>query len=163
MQFRLTLNAWEVLECERFGDIRLIGIPILVSSSHISSIFLFLYYSACKKATAMVFTWGDRGYPAICFRYNWPPSNIWLLRYKQNSFGCFWKNAEFHTPDFQYGEGKSKYVVIQISKWIEQHSLYDEGITTIIPFFPILLVSGCTIFVVKVLFCYPVIFLSRKR
>ena len=24
-----------------------------------------------------------------------PPSDIWLLRYKQNSFGCFRKNSEF--------------------------------------------------------------------
>ena len=25
-----------------------------------------------------------------------PLSDIWLLRYKQNSFGCFRKNSEFH-------------------------------------------------------------------
>ena len=24
-----------------------------------------------------------------------PLSNIWLLRYKQNSFGCFWRNLNF--------------------------------------------------------------------
>ena len=29
--------------------------------------FSFLYYSAHKKATAMVFIWGDRGYPAVRF------------------------------------------------------------------------------------------------
>ena len=28
-----------------------------------------LYYSARKKATAMVFKWGPRGYPALCFEY----------------------------------------------------------------------------------------------
>ena len=30
------LCAWEVLECKRFGDISLIGIPVLMSSSHMS-------------------------------------------------------------------------------------------------------------------------------
>ena len=25
-----------------------------------------------------------------------PLSNIWLLRYKQNHFGCFQKNSKFH-------------------------------------------------------------------
>ena len=30
---------------------------------------LLLYYSACKKATAMVFISGDRGYPAVRFEY----------------------------------------------------------------------------------------------
>ena len=29
--------------------------------------FLLLYYSACKKATLMVFIWGDREYHAIPF------------------------------------------------------------------------------------------------
>ena len=28
-----------------------------------------LYYSACEKATAMVFIWDDRGYPAVRFEY----------------------------------------------------------------------------------------------
>ena len=32
-------------------------------------LFLLLYYSASKKATAMVFIWGDRGYPAVRFEY----------------------------------------------------------------------------------------------
>ena len=31
--------------------------------------FLLLYYSASKKARTMVFIWGDRGYPAVCFEY----------------------------------------------------------------------------------------------
>ena len=31
--------------------------------------FLFHYYSACKKATAMVFIGGDKGYPAVRFEY----------------------------------------------------------------------------------------------
>ena len=31
--------------------------------------FLFLYYSAHKKATAMVYICGDRGYPAVRFDY----------------------------------------------------------------------------------------------
>ena len=31
--------------------------------------YLLLYYSAYKKATAMVSIWGDRGHPAICFEY----------------------------------------------------------------------------------------------
>ena len=34
-----------------------------------NSTFLLLYYSAHKKATAMVFIWGDRRHPAICFEY----------------------------------------------------------------------------------------------
>ena len=31
--------------------------------------FLLLYYSVSKKATAMVFIWGYRGYPAFWFEY----------------------------------------------------------------------------------------------
>ena len=31
--------------------------------------FLLLYYSASKKATAMVLIWRDRGYPAVRFEY----------------------------------------------------------------------------------------------
>ena len=31
--------------------------------------FLLLYYSACKKATLMVFMGGDREYPAVRFEY----------------------------------------------------------------------------------------------
>ena len=31
--------------------------------------FSLLYYSARKKATAMVFILGDREYPAVCFEY----------------------------------------------------------------------------------------------
>ena len=31
--------------------------------------FLLLHYSACKKANKVVFTWGDRGYPADRFEY----------------------------------------------------------------------------------------------
>ena len=34
-----------------------------------NSSFLLLYYSACKKATAMVFIWGDREYSAVHFEY----------------------------------------------------------------------------------------------
>ena len=34
-----------------------------------NTVFLLLYYSACKKATAMVFIWGDRGYPVVRFEY----------------------------------------------------------------------------------------------
>ena len=30
---------------------------------------LLPYFSARKKATAMVFIWSDRGYPAISFEY----------------------------------------------------------------------------------------------
>ena len=31
--------------------------------------FWLLYYSACKKATAIGFILGDRGYPALRFEY----------------------------------------------------------------------------------------------
>ena len=31
--------------------------------------FSFLYYSACKKATATVLILGDRGYPPVCFEH----------------------------------------------------------------------------------------------
>ena len=34
MQFRFKMSAWEVRQCERFGDIRLIGMYVLVSFSH---------------------------------------------------------------------------------------------------------------------------------
>ena len=56
--------------------------------------FLLLYYSACKKATEVVFIWVGRGYPADCLNTKWPLSDIWLLRNKQNSFGCFRKNSD---------------------------------------------------------------------
>ena len=42
-----------------------------------------LYYSACKKATAMVFITGDRVYPDVCFEYK--------TASEQNIFGCFKK------------------------------------------------------------------------
>ena len=35
----------------------------------LNSTFLSLYYSAHEKATAVVFIWGDRGYPAVRFEY----------------------------------------------------------------------------------------------
>ena len=41
----------------------------------------------CKKITAMVFNWGDRGYPIVRFEYKQPLRDILLLRYKQQSFG----------------------------------------------------------------------------
>ena len=31
--------------------------------------FVLLYYSACKKATTMVFIWDDRGWSAVHFEY----------------------------------------------------------------------------------------------
>ena len=31
--------------------------------------FSMLYFSACEKATALVFKWDDRGCPAVCFEY----------------------------------------------------------------------------------------------
>ena len=34
-----------------------------------NSTFCLLQYSACKKATAMIFIWGDRWYPAVRFEY----------------------------------------------------------------------------------------------
>ena len=34
-----------------------------------NTVFLLVYYSACKKATAMAFILGDRGYPAVRFEY----------------------------------------------------------------------------------------------
>ena len=46
--------------------------------------FLLLYYSARKKATAMVFIWGDRRYHAFCFEYKtayeryWDYVNFWF-------------------------------------------------------------------------------------
>ena len=36
-----------------------------------------LYYSAHKKATTMVFIWGDRGYPAVRFEYK--TASEWYL------------------------------------------------------------------------------------
>ena len=38
---------------------------------------LLLYYSASKKAIAMVFIWGDRGYPAVRFKYK--TASDWYL------------------------------------------------------------------------------------
>ena len=35
MQFQQEMTQWEVLECKRFGDIRPIGIPILVLFNHL--------------------------------------------------------------------------------------------------------------------------------
>ena len=53
--------------------------------------FLLLYYSARKTATPMVFIWGDRRYPDVVLNTKWPLSNIWLLSYERNSFGCFFE------------------------------------------------------------------------
>ena len=47
--------------------------------------FLLLSYAACIKATTMVM----EGILAFILNTKRPLSNIWLLRYKQNSFGCF--------------------------------------------------------------------------
>ena len=40
-----------------------------------------LYYLASKKATAVVFIWGDRGYPAI--HYEYIINGLWKI------FGCW--------------------------------------------------------------------------
>ena len=53
-----------------------------------NSTFWLLYYSGCKKATSMVFIWGDKGYPAIRFEYK-TASEQYLI-----AFGCFRKNSE---------------------------------------------------------------------
>ena len=53
--------------------------------------FWLLYYSASKKATAMVFIWGERGYPAARFDTKRALSDIWLPSCEQSSFGCFLK------------------------------------------------------------------------
>ena len=58
--------------------------------------FLLLYYSACKKATVMVI---EDILPVI-LNTKRPLIDIWLLRYKQNSFGCLQNYSElrfFHT------------------------------------------------------------------
>ena len=47
--------------------------------------FLLLSYAACIKATTMVM----EGILAFILNTKRPLSNIWLLRYKQNSFGYF--------------------------------------------------------------------------
>ena len=54
--------------------------------------FLLLYYSAGKKATAMVFIY-EVIEDILPFVLNTkrPLSDIWLLRYKEDSFGCFHK------------------------------------------------------------------------
>ena len=61
----------------------------------------------------------------------WPLSNIWLLRYKQNSFGCFRKNSEF-----QFFQKTPKTVLLltqepNIAQWLaciqneQEDILYD--------------------------------------
>ena len=57
MQFWLTLSAWEVLECKRFGDIRLIGIPVLVSSSHIYALYIELSSSFTVQCPGPLYIW----------------------------------------------------------------------------------------------------------
>ena len=66
MLFRLTLSTWEVLEYERFGDIRLIGIPVLVSSSHIWCVVM-LRHDICDIMKNDVITFFVMTYEVIVY------------------------------------------------------------------------------------------------
>ena len=60
-----------------------------------NTVFLLLYYSASKKATALVFNEVIEDILPFVLNTKRSLSEIWLLRYKKNSFGCFQKNSEF--------------------------------------------------------------------
>ena len=55
--------------------------------------FLLIFYSARKKATAMVFLWGDRGYPAVRFEYK-TTFERYLVAEIHKSVGVFEKKKE---------------------------------------------------------------------
>ena len=50
------MNAWEVLECKQFGDIRLVGMYVLVSFSHMKIYqFKWLEVYKCIKMKRLVY------------------------------------------------------------------------------------------------------------
>ena len=63
--------TWNKIHTKRRNLVVDVSGLILVSAEHEKTYGSYgLYYSASKKATAMVFIWGDRGHPAVRFEYN---------------------------------------------------------------------------------------------
>ena len=56
--------------------------------------FWLLYYSACKKATAMVFIWGDREYPAVRFKYKTASERYLVAELWAKQFWVFFEKIE---------------------------------------------------------------------
>ena len=50
--------------------------------------------SACKKATVMVFIWGDRGYPAVRFEYKTASERYLVAELSAKQFWVFWGKIE---------------------------------------------------------------------
>ena len=55
---------------------------------------LLLYYSAHKKATAMVFIWGDRGYHAVRFEYKTASERYLVAEIYAKHFWVFLKKLK---------------------------------------------------------------------
>ena len=75
---------------------------------------MLLTYSACNKATAMVFIWGDKGYPPIRFEYKTASQENLVIEILVNNFLIFWKkwNYEFfeNTQNFFDHISATKYL-----------------------------------------------------
>ena len=60
--------------------------------------FLLFYYSACKKATLMVFMWYERGCPAVRFEYKTPSERYLVAELWAKQFWvlseCFQKHPK---------------------------------------------------------------------
>ena len=52
------------------------------------------YYSACKKATAKVFIWGDKGYPAVRFEYKTSSERYLVAELWAKQFWVFFEKIE---------------------------------------------------------------------
>ena len=58
-------------------------------------LFLLLYYSACKKLQQWSLYEVIEDILPFVLNIKQPLSDIWLLSYKQNTFGCFLKKLKF--------------------------------------------------------------------
>ena len=78
--------------------------------------FLLLYYSACKKATAMVFIWGDRRYPAIRFEYKTASELYLVAELQAKQFWLFFQNGQ-NTAILLLYYSASKKAVARVLIW----------------------------------------------
>ena len=59
------------------------------------SVFCFFITQLLKKLQQWSLSEVIKDILPFVWNTKWPLSNIWLLRYKQNSFGCFWQKRKF--------------------------------------------------------------------
>ena len=62
-----------------------------VFSKYLKDSFLLLYYSAYKRATEVVFIWGDRGYPVVRFEYKTASERYLVAKLWAKQFGVFFE------------------------------------------------------------------------